>query len=87
MQEWPRQGRLTRQQRQLQVSEEQAKEEADIVKATFFGETGQKCLALLKALFYNRSPMVPGDPYLTHYNVGQQEVIAFILEAIERSGE
>ena len=56
----------------------------DIQLAILFNSPdGQKVLKYLREMFYDRSVYTKGDPYHTAYQAGQQDVIGFIIQAIE----
>jgi hypothetical protein len=43
---------------------------------------GERSLTYLEAVFFNNSTFAQGDPHLTSYKVGQQDVIGFIRETM-----
>lgn len=66
-------------------AERQRRRENLIISATFSNRQGQLCLKLLKTLFDGQTILVPGDPYTTHFKLGQAEVVKFIEQALNEA--
>jgi hypothetical protein len=78
--------------RQEQANREAA--EAALVKETrrayltvFSGDAGRKVLADLRQAFYDRSSVVPGDPYGTHVAEGERAVVLRILTILAEESD
>ena len=52
---------------------------------TFASSEGQEVLTDLRERFYERTSVVPGDPYATHAREGAREVVLYILDRIKRA--
>jgi len=77
-----------------QEKENREAAEAALVKATrrayvdvFSGNDGKMVLADLRKAFYDRSSVVPGDPYLTHVCEGERAVILRILTILAEESD
>lgn len=59
---------------------------ARLYHETFASASGQKVLADLRSLFYDRSSHVPGDPHGTSVKVGHTEVVLHIKSMMDLAG-
>lgn len=78
--------------RQEQANKEAA--DAALVKETrraylavFTSDAGKKVLNDLRVAFYDRTSVVPGDPYLTHVCEGERTVILRILTILAEESD
>lgn len=73
----------------MATKEELKEEEIAAVMAyqrLFNSPDGEFVLNHLKSIFYDRTSIVPGDPYATHAKEGAREVILYIKQTIELGG-
>lgn len=61
--------------------------EAAIWKDAFGTEQGKKCLDLLKIQFYDRELIATDNPLITQMRAAQRDLVRFIIDQIEFTGE
>ena len=61
--------------------------EAAIWKQTFGTEDGQACLALLKEHYYDVEMIAHNDPTVTQNRAAQRDLVRYIINQVEYTGE
>ncbi len=61
--------------------------EAVIWKNAFGTEDGQTCLSLLKRHFYDTDAIASNDPIVTQTKAAQRDLVRYIINQVEFTGE
>lgn len=63
------------------------KELKKLFRITFGTEAGQEVLSFLRSVYVKRPTCLAQTPELTYYNLGQKELVEYIIEIMEEDEE